>query len=70
MFMNPGSAIAYVAPTNAANGAPLIVSSAALAGCFQIIAGATLVLFGEVQCSWQGFAATSGDPLTILESNI
>jgi hypothetical protein len=70
LFQNPGAATAYVAPMLTATGAPLVVSSAALAGCFQLIAGASLSLNGECQCAWQAFSATSGSPLSILESNI
>jgi hypothetical protein len=70
MFNNVGAATAYVAPVTTATGAPLTPSLSALAGCIQIVAGATFVLFGECQCAWQGFAASSGNPLTILESNV
>jgi hypothetical protein len=69
IFTNPGSATAYVAPATTANGAPLNPSLSALAGCFQIPAGASMVLGGECQTAWQGFAA-SANPLTIMESNI
>jgi hypothetical protein len=70
MFHNPGSATAYVAPTTIATGAALVPTLAALAGCFTIPAGASLVLNGEMQCAWQGFASALGNPLTVFESNI
>jgi hypothetical protein len=63
MFHNPGTSTAYVAPTTTATGAPLLPTLSALAGCFQIPAGATLVLMGEMQCAWQGFSASMGNPL-------
>jgi hypothetical protein len=70
MFHNPGSATAYVAPTTTAVGAPLVPTLSALAGTFQIPSGGTLVLMGEMQCAWQGFSASMGNPLTVFESNI
>jgi hypothetical protein len=68
--MNPGGATAYVAPALTANGTPFTPSLSALAGTFQIIAGASLVLNGECQCAFQGFSSSGGNPLTIMESNI
>jgi hypothetical protein len=70
VFHNPGSVTAYVAPATTATGGPLTPSLAALAGTFQIVSGGTLVLSGEVQCAWQGFATSTGSSLSILESNI
>jgi hypothetical protein len=70
MFHNPGTSTAYIAPTATATGAALVPTLSALAGCFSIPAGATLVLQGEMQCSWQGFAAAMGNPLTVFESNV
>jgi hypothetical protein len=69
VFHNPGVSTAYVAPTTTATGAALVPSLSALAGTFQIVAGATLVLMGEIQCAFQGFSASAGNPLTIFESN-
>jgi hypothetical protein len=70
LFTNPGAANVYVAPTTVASGAPLNPSLSALAGCFQIVAGGTLIMGGECQCAWQGFSSSAGNPLTIMESNV
>jgi hypothetical protein len=70
MFMNPSAVTCYVAPMHTATGAPLVISSVALAGCFQMIAGSSLSLSGECQCAWQAFSTSSGSPFTIYESNI
>jgi hypothetical protein len=70
LFHNPGTATAYVAPATTATGAPLTPSLSALAGCFEIPGGATIIFGGECQTSFQGFAASAGSPLTIMESNI
>jgi hypothetical protein len=69
VFHNPGTSTVFVAPTTTATGAALTPSLSSLAGCFQIPAGGTLVLMGEIQLSWQGFASAMGNPLTVLESN-
>jgi hypothetical protein len=69
VFHNPGTVSVYVAPTTTATGAPLLPTLSALAGTFQIPSGGTLVLMGEMQCAWQGFAAAVGNPLTVFESN-
>jgi hypothetical protein len=68
MFHNPGTSAAYIAPTTTATGAPLVPTLSALAGTFQIPAGGTLVLTGEMQIAWQG--ASMGNPLTVFESNV
>jgi hypothetical protein len=69
VFHNPGTASVYVAPTTTATGTPLLPTLSALAGCFQIPSGGTLVLTGEMQITWQAFSAAVGNPLTIFESN-
>jgi hypothetical protein len=70
IFHNTGSATAYVAPMTTANGSPLSPSLSALAGCFQLPAGATMIFRGECQTAWQAFSASAGNPLTIMESNV
>jgi hypothetical protein len=70
VFMNPGSSTVYVGPALTATGTPFSPSLANPAGTFMIVSGGALSLSGEVQCAWQGFSATSGNPLTVLESNI
>jgi hypothetical protein len=71
VFHNPASSgNVFVAPATNAAGGPLTPSNANPAGCFEIPPGATLVAGGECQCAWQGFAASPGSPLTIMESNV
>jgi hypothetical protein len=36
----------------------------------RIPAGGTMVFGGETQCAWQGFSASAGNPLTVMESNV
>jgi hypothetical protein len=70
LFHNPGSSTVYVAPATTATGGPLVPSIANPAGSFEIVAGGTLVMGGECQSAWQGFWASAGSPLTIMESNV
>jgi hypothetical protein len=70
MFHNPGNGNVYVAPATNASGGPLTPSIANPAGTFEIVAGGTLVVGGECQSAWQGFAASAGNPLTVMESNV
>lgn len=70
VFHNPGTATIYVAPTTNAQGAALVINVSNLQGTFMLPGGATLVLSGECQGSWQSFAASLGSPLTIMESNV
>jgi hypothetical protein len=70
MFHNPGAATVYVTAATTATGGPLNPSLSNLAGCLQIPSGATMIAPTECQCAWQGFAASAGAPLTIMESNI
>jgi hypothetical protein len=70
VFHNPGTVTAYVAPMQNGAGGPFIPTLLNPSGCFQIVAGGTLVLSGEVQCGWQGFCASGANPFTIMESNI
>jgi hypothetical protein len=70
IFTNPGTVTLYVAPMLNAVGQSLIVNAGALAGAFQLPAGATLILGGECQGAWQAFGASGGIPLTVMESNV
>jgi hypothetical protein len=70
-FHNPASSgSVYVAPATNAVGGPLNPTIANPAGTFEVVAGGTLIMAGECQCGWQGFAASASSPLTIMESNI
>jgi hypothetical protein len=70
VFHNPGTVTVYVAPMLNASGNPFLPTLLNPSGCFQIVAGGTLVLSGEIQCAWQGFCASGANPFTIMESNI
>lgn len=77
IFHNPGTINVYVAPLAQADfntGAlsALTPSLVALGGCFLVYAdGGTLIIEGECQRIWQAFSASgSGQPLTVMDSNI
>jgi hypothetical protein len=70
IFHNTGTVTLYVAPVLNATGQSLVVGAGALAGCFQLPGGATLILGGECQGAWQAFGASGGIPLTVMESNV
>jgi len=70
-FHAPGTIDIFVAPSVNAQGQALVPSLGSLGGTFHIFAGGTLILTGEIQGSWQAFAASStNQPLTIMESNV
>jgi hypothetical protein len=59
----------YVFPLLNAQGQPNNPTSAAPAGSFQILAGGSLTLSGEIQGAWGSFSASVGSSLTAMESN-
>lgn len=72
---NPGTIDAYVAPAfvqNTGSDVPLTPSPSSLGGCLVVYAnGGILELIGEVQKPWQMFSASgSGNPLTVIDSNV
>lgn len=75
-FHNPGTVDVMIAPATvvASNGTstPLAPTTSALGGCFRVYAnGGTLVISGECQTPWQAFAvSSSGNPLTVMDSNV
>jgi len=71
-FHNPSTTITcYVYPGVNAAGAPLLPSLAALGGSFTVLPQYTLIITGECQTTWGAFASSgSGNPLTVMESNI
>lgn len=74
-FHNPGTVDIFVAPASSYNGTTfttLSPTTSALGGCFRVFAnGGTLVISGECQQAWQAFSASSsGNPLTIMDSNL
>ena len=74
VFHNPGTINLYVSMTTqmSQNGvaAPLAPNAAALGGTFLIYPGGMLTLQGgEIQLPWQAFAASSTNPITVMDSN-
>lgn len=77
-FHNPGTVDIYIAPalayTSATSTTPatLTPSTVAKGGVFTVYAnGGTLDITGECQGIWQAFAASgTGNPLTVMDSNI
>ena len=77
-FHNPGTIDIYVAPAlayasvSATSPTALVPSTAAKGGCRTVYAnGGTLDITGECQGAWQAFAASAtGNPLTVMDSNI
>ena len=74
-FHNPGTVDLFVAPAtvqNSGSDVALAPTTAALGGCIRIYAnGGTLSITGECQKPWQAFAASgSGNPLTVVDSNV
>ena len=74
-FHNPGTVDIFIAPAVSFNGsvsATLTPSTSSLGGCFRVFAnGGTLEVSGECQGAWQAFSASAtGNPLTIMDSNI
>lgn len=74
-FHNPGTVDIFIAPVtvvNTGSQVALTPSTVALGGCFRVYAnGGSLTITGECQGAWQAFAASStGNPLTIMESNV
>lgn len=71
---NPGTNTIYFAPMfvqNTNSDVALIPTTSALGGCWEVAAGATLVLTGEVQKPYQAFANTgTTNALTVTTSNI
>lgn len=74
-FHNPGTEDVFVAPLyvqTTGSDVQLNPTTGALGGCWRVYAnGGTLVLTGEVQKPYQAFAAANtGNPLTVMDSNI
>ncbi len=74
-FHNPGTIDAYIAPSlqlHLGSSIPMVVGVGNLGGCFLVYAnGGTLVIEGECQGAWQAFSASgSGNPLTVMDSNV
>lgn len=82
-FHNPGTNDIFIAPqqtqnvvdatpTNPGANHPLIITNAAIGGCFRVFAnGGTLVIEGECQGLWQALALTgSTNPLTVMDTNV
>ena len=71
---NPGAVTAYIAPVYVQNGGSdtvLTPSPTALGGCYAVPAYSTWVISGECQKAYQAFSASgSGNPLTVVESNV
>lgn len=77
VFHNPGIVNIFVAMlqrNSLTTGAtiPLVPTTVALGGCFLVYAdGGTLVVEGECQRAWLGFAASgTTNPLTVMDSNV
>ena len=67
-FHNPGTVIAYVAPTTTSNGQPLSPSFTALGGCFQVYPGAFVTVSKNVVGAYQAaVAAGSSQPFTVFD---
>lgn len=76
-FHNPGTIDVYIAPaisinTTTGSNQTLTPSTSALGGCRMVFAnGGTLEIVGECQGAWQAFSASgSGNPLTVMDSNL
>jgi hypothetical protein len=72
---NPGTVDVFFAPSfviGSGSDVALVPTTAALGGCFRVYAnGGTLTITGECQKPWQAFAASgSGNPLTVVDSNV
>ena len=74
-FHNPGTVDVFIAPmvqVNNGSQVPLVPTTSALGGCFRVYAnGGQLTIRGECSGQWQAFSASaSGNPLTVMDSNI
>lgn len=74
-FYNPGLIDIYVAQTvvqNTGTDIPLVPSPSAPGGCFIVYSnGGCMAIEGECQKPWQAFSASgSGNPLTVIDSNV
>ena len=73
-FHNPGTIAAYIAPALAqTSGASVALTPAvgSIGGCFLLGPGGMLTINGECSGAWQAFSASgSGNPLTVMESNV
>ena len=72
---NPGTVDAYFGPANVVNTGsqvPLVPTTSALGGCFIVFAnGGEKTISGECQGVWQAFSASaSGNPLTVVDTNV
>lgn len=75
IFHNPGTVDIFVAPLfiqNSGSDLPFTPTTSQLGGCFRVFAnGGTLTLVGECQKAYNAFAASgTGNPLTVVESNV
>ena len=74
-FHNPGTVDVFIAPafvSNTGSFVPLVPATGALGGCFRVYAnGGSLTITGENQQAWQALSESgSGNPLTVMESNV
>ena len=78
VFHNPGTIDIFICPTsgyadvNAVSRTSFTPTTSALGGCFRVYGnGGSLTITGECQLAWQAFSASgSGNPLTVMESNV
>lgn len=76
-FHNPGTVDVFIGPASAFASASasspttLTPTTSSYGGCFRVYAnGGTLILTGECQGQWQGFAASGEtNALTVMDSN-
>ena len=74
-FHNPGTVDVFIAPmvqVNNGSQVPLGPTTSALGRCFRVYAnGGQRTIRGECSGQWQAFSASpSGNPLTVMDSNI
>jgi len=72
---NPGAVDIFVAPAfvqNSGSDVALVPSPTALGGCFRVFAnGGMITITGECQKPYQAFSASAtGNPLTVVDSNV
>jgi len=78
VFHNPGSVDVFIFPNSgyanvsAVSRTVFAPTTSALGGCFRVYGnGGSLTITGECQLGWGAFSASgSGNPLTVMESNV